>query len=682
MDGVRSDADLPPMSADLSPMAIDLAREDAFRLGAVEVHPALGEVVWDGGRETLQPKVMQVLVALAARRGEVVSRDALIELCWGGRAVGDDAVHRCVAHIRRLAQRTGAFHVETFPRIGYRLTTDPIPRRFTPSRRALAVVAGLLLAVVAGTAILWNRWEPTAPATPRVEVTALRVLGGGASAEALADGLSTDIAGFLNESGVTTTRSPLSGGPGRASLRRGDLTLGGAIQQEGQLLRVRVFLEDPRADLVLWSSRFERPVAHADELRDEVAVAATEAIYTALEPLQQKGLKLDPQTLAIHIRGSDIVRSPQLLREGEPRRAFEQVVARAPTFAGGHGTLAVTLVNEARRSSGAARDALLRRAKAEADAAIRIDPATAGGGFDALYLIQRLTDPRDIVAAENQLLEGLRQAPEFPFLNMRECRLLTEVGRTVEAMGFCQRALALRPLAGPIGYSYARAIYVAGELELAQQAAERAARRNPDHANTRQARFEIAAFSGSPALARALLRDPRKTPQFISPAALPALEAYLTARETGRAADREVAIRELRAAGLTGRIEPTLAIRGLAVLGATDTAFELMDHGRFDFAVDSGYAGFLLEPSMAAVRKDRRFWPVAARAGLVDYWLARGRWPEFCGGEILLARCRSEAAQAMRSLGRLASQAAPEPSPGMPEGRNPFVAPELRGRSR
>ncbi|WP_297695100.1 hypothetical protein, partial [Phenylobacterium sp.] len=43
----------------------------------------------------LEPRVMQVLVALARERGEIVSRDDLIASCWAGRIVGEDAINRC-----------------------------------------------------------------------------------------------------------------------------------------------------------------------------------------------------------------------------------------------------------------------------------------------------------------------------------------------------------------------------------------------------------------------------------------------------------------------------------------------------------------------------------------------------------------------------------------------------------
>lgn len=103
-----------------------LSKEAEFTLGALRICPAKREVIAREGRELLQPRIMQVLVALARRRGEVVSRDDLIAACWGGFAVSDDAIHRCIARIRRLAEAHGGFRLETVPRVGYQLSESVV----------------------------------------------------------------------------------------------------------------------------------------------------------------------------------------------------------------------------------------------------------------------------------------------------------------------------------------------------------------------------------------------------------------------------------------------------------------------------------------------------------------------------------------------------------------------------
>src|SRR5262245_6686195 len=109
---------------------INLAREEAFALGDVLVRPASLEVSAGEVRRQLEPRVMQVLVALARRRGEVLTRDELIQTCWASRIVSDDAIGRCMYSLRHLGDELGGFRIETVPRVGYRLesTAPPNPR--------------------------------------------------------------------------------------------------------------------------------------------------------------------------------------------------------------------------------------------------------------------------------------------------------------------------------------------------------------------------------------------------------------------------------------------------------------------------------------------------------------------------------------------------------------------------
>lgn len=164
------------MSAD--PPPIELAREPDFALGPLQVRPSTRMAAWAGREEVLEPRVMQVLVALARASGAVVSRDALIAACWEGRIVGEDAINRTIGRIRRLAEDSGAFTVETIARVGYRLKpAQPVamPQPAAPMAGApgtpvpagrpwLWVGLGLALAALAGGA-----WWLTRPVNWQIE---------------------------------------------------------------------------------------------------------------------------------------------------------------------------------------------------------------------------------------------------------------------------------------------------------------------------------------------------------------------------------------------------------------------------------------------------------------------------------------------------------------------------------
>ena len=120
--------------ADNLPGPIVLGREPDFRIGSVDVRPSARQVTGKGRNETLEPRVMQVLVALVRADGAIVTQDELIERCWNGVVVGDNAIHRVISRIRHVAADIAddAFQIETIAKVGYRLKSgsagEPIAR--------------------------------------------------------------------------------------------------------------------------------------------------------------------------------------------------------------------------------------------------------------------------------------------------------------------------------------------------------------------------------------------------------------------------------------------------------------------------------------------------------------------------------------------------------------------------
>lgn len=108
---------------------IVLAHEPSFALGTARVDPSTRRVEANGQSEIIEPRMMQVLVVLARANGEVVTRDEIVEQCWDGRIVGEDAVNRVFFRLRQLSQKLGpgTFRIETVPRVGYRLEADRAP---------------------------------------------------------------------------------------------------------------------------------------------------------------------------------------------------------------------------------------------------------------------------------------------------------------------------------------------------------------------------------------------------------------------------------------------------------------------------------------------------------------------------------------------------------------------------
>lgn len=161
-----------------------LADQAEMALGVARLRPASCEVHVDGRDHVLEPQVMRALVVLAQSQGRVVSRAALVEAAWDGRAVSEDAINRVISRLRKLAIETGAFTLITQRKVGYRLTAveagDPREPEAAPPPAAplrwrhawslgLAAVALLILGLA-----VWRLLPPRAPEIASLTVVALR----------------------------------------------------------------------------------------------------------------------------------------------------------------------------------------------------------------------------------------------------------------------------------------------------------------------------------------------------------------------------------------------------------------------------------------------------------------------------------------------------------------------------
>jgi DNA-binding winged helix-turn-helix (wHTH) protein len=188
---------------------IDLAHAGDFRLGRVTARPQLRLLLRDdGAEEVVEPRVMQVLVALARANGGIVGRDDLTMSCWEGRVVGEDAINRVISRLRRSAEKIGegSFRIETVTKVGYRLLAEtyvPVPavadeplgpsplaqvRQLKLERRAMLIGSGAAVGV-AGLG-LWGYRAVTFETPPPREVAPLMAQAMIAAQQGTAEGSS------------------------------------------------------------------------------------------------------------------------------------------------------------------------------------------------------------------------------------------------------------------------------------------------------------------------------------------------------------------------------------------------------------------------------------------------------------------------------------------------------------
>lgn len=94
-----------------------------FFIGDWHVQPQINLIHKGEVSFHLEPKVMQVLVLLAANPGELVAKERLLQTVWSGVFVGDDVLTRAISEIRRVLTDDARSPriIQTIPKTGYRL---------------------------------------------------------------------------------------------------------------------------------------------------------------------------------------------------------------------------------------------------------------------------------------------------------------------------------------------------------------------------------------------------------------------------------------------------------------------------------------------------------------------------------------------------------------------------------
>lgn len=119
-----------------------LAGRADLRVGATTIRPSTRSLAAAGGSARIEPRVMQVLLALVDAQGTVRTREQLERLCWGGQIVGEDALNRAMFELRRALRAIAAdFGIETIPRVGYRLIETAKASPPEPAEVAVAPAA-------------------------------------------------------------------------------------------------------------------------------------------------------------------------------------------------------------------------------------------------------------------------------------------------------------------------------------------------------------------------------------------------------------------------------------------------------------------------------------------------------------------------------------------------------------
>jgi DNA-binding winged helix-turn-helix (wHTH) protein/TolB-like protein len=638
--------------------SIDLAQEPDFDLGLLRVRPALCEVEWNGASQSLQRRVMQVLVALAHARGSVVSQDDLVLRCWRGLSVSDDAIYRCISKLRKLAAAypDPPFAIEAVPGVGYRLTAPGLNEDGSADEgaalhvkrfrfRKTAVAAALVILTIVGVAV-WNFVGREAGHGPlRVVVQPFEALTDSGEARSLARRIPNEVVNELGNSQIETVLSGEqddSGAPGSASSTPG-LIVTGLLRDDASNLIVDVRIEDGSTRAALWSMEFKRDRGEATDLPMEVAARVADVANIAIFARSADPPLTDNSALSALLQTNDMIRESESDWAQMIERA-QGVVTRHPEFAFGHDVLAVAYVTASERIHDPDRaEAMKEAARREANLTLKLDPADAGA-----YVVLSWIEPT-YRGREAWLLRGMKYArhPKAPLgaLYSYEAQLLSDVGRLREALSSLLVARATDEWGAPKTAQLARAYANTGNLPAAQAWIQKGVQLWPNHSGVRRMRRYIAGFYEQPSAALATFDAmDRQAPSGKSENAI--WRSFIKAMAAHSERLTAETARQIRVAADQQKITRENEVLMLAALGDTRQAMEAansaLNHQRFESWV-------LFAPVTRNLRQHPGFVGLATRMGLIEYWRETGKRPDFCTNPAARSECSPQLLAALKS---------------------------------
>lgn len=641
------------------PHSIDLAQEPNFDLGSLRVRPATCEVEWKGVSQSLQRRVMQVLVALAQSRGSVVSQNDLVVRCWRGLSVTDDAIVRCISKLRKLAGAypDAPFEIETIPGVGYRLTSssldNPAAEQADPPRPrfnlgAWAATAALAALILVGVAIwIGENHASDKPHPTHVTVRPFEALSDSENVTSLALRIPNEVVNQLGDSQIEAAlgTGQAGGAASETSIPPSGLIVTGIVHGDARATSVNVRIEDGATRDSLWATEFKRDSPQASDLPLEIAARVADEANIVVFARGANPPLADNSALSALLQVTDMIRDPPDGAWAQMIDRAQSLVARHPEFAFGHDILAVAYAAAADQIDVPDRAKAMRDAASrEANLTLKLDPEDAG----AYVILSDLQPPYDYRAQEAILLRGLKFAkhPKEPLggLYSSQGRLLDIVGRLRESLSLKLVAHATDEWGAPKTAQLARAYANLGNLPAARFWLQKGSQLWPNHSGIRRVRQFVAGFYEPPSNALAVLdaMDAQESPDQSNAI----WRSYVEARAAHSAKVTAAAIDRIRWAADQGKLPREIEIMMIAGLGETGQAVAETNSALNRHQVLQAW--FLFTPVTQNMRQDLGFVGLASRLGLIKYWRETGKLPDFCTGPARKGECSRQLLAALK----------------------------------
>jgi adenylate cyclase len=420
--------------------------------------------------------------------------------------------------------------------------------------------------------------------------------------------------------------------------------LDGSVRRSDDRVRVAAHLSEAETGVVIWSERYDRDLADAFDLQEEIAGEVAKALIVALsEVRRRRAPKLTAALSDAYFEARELMRSGAVGNIHQAAATLERIVRDSPDFARAWAALA-TVKLEILRLSRADRARLVEDAREAAERALGCDPAM-GEAYAVLAALEGEFFGR-WREREALIEKSLEVEASNPLLLFRHGQFLVSVGRVGDGYAQQARAFELDPLDPMLAAFHGYNVWSKISKDDGKRILNEAAERYPDNVFVWFMRLNTAALEGDFATASALRKEGERLVPGLSDSAVH--KAGLRMQELMMAPSPEAFMKLGEDFAAMAEAEPSAALDlavALSVLGFTGPALaifqEALDNvdawrtGALEAARPHiGYeTALLFIDQTIQLRMNPDFAKLCTRLGLARYWRDTGAWPD-CAREI------------------------------------------------
>jgi DNA-binding winged helix-turn-helix (wHTH) protein/TolB-like protein len=470
-----------------------------FRLGQWLVCPKLNTVQADGRNIRLEPKFMRVLVRLADRAGDVVSKAELMQAVWVDTFVTDDVLTRAISELRRLLgdDAKQPHVIETVARGGYRIIApvqwagDPLPAEDKSDVKIssgylkvlITLAAVVAVAIAVAVAVILRHRPAQSQTNPPQPIAVLPLENTSAAKELdfLRVGLADDIANTLSyypslsmRPFATTNR--YAGGDvdlqkAAREMRVANIVTGHFVV-EGDQLQITLEAVDATNNRVLWRDTLQGTTHDLIGIQQQITTRVQHGLIAALGmnagPSGSSSTSHNPEAYEFYLRAVsendfDKSESPFSSTNKDSIRLLERAVALDPGYASAWAALGHLYYYDIGFGGGG--EAAKLRAKAALQRAVALDPGRIDAASD---LINIESEEGELNRAYDDITKLLRLRPESGAVHLVFSYVLWYGGLVDEAAAECEKTRSLDP--GTTDLASCSYVFMAiGRYERAQE---------------------------------------------------------------------------------------------------------------------------------------------------------------------------------------------------------------------